>query len=189
MFVLATVSLLLLRIPSASRNKGWLPISFFLVFTFISNILFGQGKILYNLGAIVITEGGIYSASMRTLRIFFMVAGAKILTASTPTEILVCAFGNILSPLEKTGAPVREFFSLMRLTLKCFPKLKEHLAENYRNHRGQGELQGFFGKARFISLFLFPMFVQSMESPEMFFEEKIADNNQRPQDAKDFLYK
>lgn len=171
-FVLIVISIFLLRIPFASLKRGWVPISFFLIFTFISNIFFSHGKILYSFGSVVITEEGLHIAIMRTLRIFFMVAGAKILTATTPFDVLVEALGNTLKPLEKIGLPVGEFFTTMGLTLKCFPRLKDHLSENYRNHKDQVKFRGFLGKARIISSFLLPMFIQSMQSPEMFFKEE-----------------
>ncbi|MDI6744914.1 MAG: energy-coupling factor transporter transmembrane component T [Thermodesulfovibrionales bacterium] len=170
--ILIALSILLLRIPIASLKRGWLPISLFLAFTFMSNIFFSHGKILYNLGPIVITAEGMHIAAIRTLRIFFMVAGAKILTASTPLDVLVAGLGNILKPLEKTGLPINDFFETMGLTLKCFPKLKDYLAENYRNHKNKEENRGFFGNARIISLFLLPIFIQSIQNPEVFFKER-----------------
>ncbi len=111
-------------------------------------------------------------ALLRTLRIFFMVAGAKLLTATTPIEMLVEALGKTLAPLEKTGLPVKDFILMMGLTLKCFPKLKDYLAENYRNHKDRGKNDGFLKKAMIISSFMVPMFMQSMQSPEIFFEEE-----------------
>ncbi len=169
--ILIALSILLLRIPIASLKRGWLPISLFLVFTFMSNVFFSHGKILCNLGPIVITAEGMHIAAIRTLRIFFMVAGAKILTASTQLDVLVAGLGNILKPLEKTGLPLNDFFETMGLTLKCFPKLKDYLAENYRNHKNKEENRGVFGNARVISLFLLPMFIQSIQNPEVFFRE------------------
>ena len=170
--VLFFILLLLIRIPFASLKSGWLPISFFLAFTFLSNVFFSHGKILYNLGAIVITEEGMHIAAIRTLRIFFMVAGAKILTATTPLDVMVEALRKALSPLEKTGMPVGDFFSVMGLTLKCFPRLKDYLAENYRNHKNNTESKGFWGRVNIVSSFLLPMFIQSIQSPEMFFQER-----------------
>ena len=176
--VLFFILLLLIRIPFASLKSGWLPISFFLAFTFLSNIFFSHGKILYNLGAIVITEEGMHIAAIRTLRIFFMVAGAKILTATTPLDVMVEALRKTLSPLEKIGMPVGDFFSVMGLTLKCFPRLKDYMAENYRNHKNNTESKGFWGRVNIVSSFLLPMFIQSLQSPEIFFQEKQGEEKQ-----------
>ncbi|MBI4691018.1 MAG: energy-coupling factor transporter transmembrane protein EcfT [Nitrospirae bacterium] len=176
-FILIFISLLLLKIPFAALKKGWIPISLFLAFTFFSNIFFSHGKVLCSFGVVMITEEGLHIAAIRTLRIFFMIACAKILTATTPIEVLVGAFGKILSPLERIGLPVGEFFSTMGLTLKCFPTLKEYLSENYKNHRHAAENNGFFKKVKVISSFLLPMFIQSMRSPEKFFQEKKAETD------------
>ena len=170
--ILFLILLLLIRIPFASIKSGWLPISFFLAFTFLSNVFFSHGKILYNLGAIVITEEGMHIAVIRTLRIFFMVAGAKILTATTPIDVMVEALRKALRPLEKTGVPVGDFFSVMGLTLKCFPRLKDYMAENYRNHKNNTESKGFWGRVNIVSSFLLPMFIQSIQNPEVFFKER-----------------
>jgi len=170
--VLFFIFLLLTRIPFASVKKGWVPVTFFLLFTFLSNVFFSHGKILYSIGSIVITEEGLCLATVRTLRIFFMVAGAKILTATTPLDVMVEALRKTLSPLEKIGVPVGDFFSVMGLTLKCFPRLKDYLAENYRNHKNNTESKGFWGRVNIVSSFLLPMFIQSIQSPEMFFQER-----------------
>ena len=176
--ILFLILLLLIRIPFASIKSGWLPISFFLAFTFLSNVFFSHGKILYSIGSIVITEEGLRLATVRTLRIFFMVAGAKILTATTPIDVMVEALRKALRPLEKTGVPVGDFFSVMGLTLKCFPRLKDYMAENYRNHKNNTESKGFWGRVNIVSSFLLPIFIQSLQSPEMFFQEKQGEEHQ-----------
>lgn len=172
----ALIAVLLLRIPISSLKRGWIPISLFLVFTFISNLFFSHGKILFNLGSFAVTEEGLNIATVRTLRIFLMVAAAKILTASISLDDLVKALANTLKPLEKIGIPVNEFFSTMGLTLKAFPRLKDYLAVNYKNHKDNNDTKGFMGKARILSLFLLPMFLQSMQSPEIFFDEQDKKN-------------
>ncbi len=171
-FITALIFILFLKIPFLALKRGWLPISLFLVFTFISNMFFSHGKIIVDLGFLEITEEGLHIATVRTLRIFFMVAGAKILTSTTSFDDLVKALANTLKPLEKIGIPVNEFFSTMGLTLKAFPKLKDYLVVNYKNHKDKNNTKGFMGKARILSLFLLPMFIQSMQSPEIFFDEQ-----------------
>lgn len=171
-FILILILLFFLKIPFSALKRGWLPISLFLIFTFISNIFFSYGKIIFNLGFLEITKEGLHIATARTLRIFFMVAGAKILTSTTSFDDLVKAIAKALNPLEKIGIPVSEFFSTAGLTLKAFPKLKDYLVVNYKNHKDKNNTKGFMGKARILSLFLLPMFIQSMQSPEIFFDEQ-----------------
>ncbi|MEW6675575.1 MAG: energy-coupling factor transporter transmembrane component T [Nitrospirota bacterium] len=171
LFIFVAISIFLLRIPFKSLRSGWIPISLFLLFTFISNVLFQHGRILYSRGPFVITEEGFNIASIRTMRVFFMIAGAKILTATTQIELLAGAFGKILKPLERLGIPIVEFFSTMGLTMKALPRLKDQIAETYREKMKEGDIKGFWGRARVVSMFLMPLFVKSIQSPEIFFEK------------------
>ncbi|MCX5718938.1 MAG: energy-coupling factor transporter transmembrane component T, partial [Nitrospirae bacterium] len=98
--ILLAVLVFLLRIPLKSLKSGWIPISLFLLFTFVSNVLFQHGKILYIAGPVIITEDGLHISLIRTLRVFFMIAGAKILVSTTQIELLIGAFGKLLKPLE-----------------------------------------------------------------------------------------
>jgi len=163
--------LFLLKVPFRTVKSGWIPISLFLIFTFISNVLNQHGKILFSAGLVVITDEGLNIAAIRTLRVLFMIFGAKILIATSKTEEIVHGLWRLLSPFEKTGLPVKEFFYMMGLTLKCFPVLKNMLYENYREHIISAKIKGIWNRAKAVSMFLLPMFVESMQSPEKFFIE------------------
>lgn len=169
--ILVAVLVFLLRIPLKSLKSGWIPISLFLLFTFISNMLFQHGKILYSAGPVIITEEGLHISLIRTMRVFFMIAGAKILVSTTQIELLISAFGKLLKPLERLGIPVVEFFSTMGLTMKSLPRLKEQLAEMYREKIKEDNIRGFWARARVVSILLLPLFVKSIQSPESFFEK------------------
>lgn len=171
LFIFVTISIFLFRIPFKSLKSGWIPISLFLLFTFISNILFQHGRILCSAGPLFITEEGLNIAVIRTMRVFFMIAGARIITATTQIESLIGAFGKILKPLERLGIPVVEFFSTMGLTMKSLPKLKDQIAANYREKVKEGNIKGFWNRAKVVSMFLVPLMIKSIQSPEIFFEQ------------------
>ncbi|MEW6110214.1 MAG: energy-coupling factor transporter transmembrane component T [Nitrospirota bacterium] len=172
LFLSLILFLLLLRIPLKKIVAGWIPISLFLVFTFISNVINQHGKILAIIWTVVITEDGLIIASVRTLRILFMIIGAKILMYGTGTEDIVHALGRLLGPLERLGIPVKDFFDTMGLTLKCFPALKEMAAETYMEKMKTEKTGGFWDRAKIVSMFLLPMFIKSIRSPEVFFDKK-----------------
>ena len=171
LFIFVAISIFLFRIPFKSLKSGWIPISLFLLFTFISNILFQHGRILYSAGPLFITEEGLNIAVIRTMRVFFMIAGARIITATTQIESLIGAFGKILKPLERLGIPVVEFFSTMGLAMKSLPKLKDQIAANYREKVKEGNIKGFWNRAKVVSIFLVPLMIKSIQSPEIFFEQ------------------
>jgi energy-coupling factor transport system permease protein len=169
--ILTAIPVLLLWIPRKSLMSGWIPITIFLIFTFTGNALFQQGRIIFNAGPVVLTDEGLSMASIRTMRLFFMITGAKLLTATTKIELLIAACGNILKPLEFLRVPVREFFSIMALTVKSLPELKNEIISTYREQINDAGITGFWNRAKQISLFLMPLFVKTIQSPERFFKE------------------
>lgn len=171
LFIFAVLCIFLLRIPFKNLKSGWIPISLFLLFTFISNVLNQHGRILFSSGPIVITAEGLNIAAIRTMRLFLMIAGVKILMTFTKTEDIVKALGRLLSPLEKIGLPVKNFFYTMGLTMKCFPTLKNMASETYKEKMKTENINGFWDRAKVVSMFLLPMFIKSIQSPEAFFEK------------------
>lgn len=173
--IFAVICLLLFTIPMKILKKGWIPISLFLTFTFFSNLLFRHGKVLCTAGPLVVTSEGLTDASVKTIRILFMIAGAKLMTGTTSVESLARAFGRLLKPLQHAGIPVNEFISTMGLTLKSLPVIREQFLTMYRVRMQQGTIRGFRNRARVVSAFLMPLFVKSIQTPEQFFEKKKKD--------------
>jgi energy-coupling factor transport system permease protein len=169
--ILLILFIFLIRIPWKSLKRGWIPISLLIFFTFLSNVLFQSGKVVYHAGPFLLTEEGINIALIRTMRLFFMIAGAKILTATTTIESLVGACGRMLKPLERFGVPVAEFFSTAGLTMKSLPRLKDHLIDTYKQKVKEDSIQGFLSRIKIISLFLLPLIAKSLQSPEIFFKD------------------
>lgn len=168
--ILAVLCLLLMRLPFKTLKAGWIPISIFLFYTFVSNVVGRPGKIAFSWGPVSFTHEGLNIAAVRTLRVLFMVGGTKIMMASARSEETIEGLGRLLAPLERIGIPVTDFFETMGLTVKCFPVLKNMAIETYRENMKTSDAKGFWGRARVISAFLLPMFVKSLQSPERFFE-------------------
>jgi len=170
-FFVLLLSIFFLKVPFRAVKSGWIPISIFLFFTFISNALNQHGKILFSSGPVIITDEGLNIAAIRTLRVLYLIAGAKILIATSKTEEIIHGLWRLLGPLERLGLPVKDYFHTMGLTLKCFPILKNLLYENYREHITSANIRGVWNRAKVVSMFLLPMFVESIQNPEKFFIE------------------
>lgn len=160
---------LLFMLPLNKVKNGLLPIAFFLVFTFGGNLFFHSGRIIYDAGFFSITDEGLRISGIRALRVFSMIFGAKILTHLSPVNEIVQAIERTFRPLEKTGLPVKDFFSVMGLTLKAFPVLVNYISKAYREDVKSGEICGFRGRIRHMVFFLMPIFIKSIRSPESFF--------------------
>lgn len=169
--LLVVMIFLLMTVPRGQLKAGLLPISLFLLFTFISNVINQHGRILMTAGPFMITDEGLNIAMVRTVRLFLMIAGVKLMMARMKTEDIVHAGGRLLSPLEKLGLPIRDFFETMGLTITCFPVLRKMASETYRVKMRTETVHGFWNKTKLISLFLLPMFIKSIQSPETFFRE------------------
>ncbi len=159
----------LVALPPDKIKGGLLPITLFLLFTFGGNLFFHSGRIIYHSDFLSVTDEGLILAGVRTLRVFSMIFAAKLLTAVLSVEDLIRSLEGILRPLERIGIPVRDFFSVMGLTLKCFPAFTTYLLREYREQKKNEEIPDFRQRIRHMVSFLMPVFVQSIRSPESFF--------------------
>lgn len=162
----------LTRIPWKSLKSGWIPITLLILFTFVGNVCFQSGKILYKAGPFSISDEGINIALIRTMRLFFMISGAKILTATTSIESLMGAFERTLKPLERFGVPVAEFFSTAGLAMKSIPRLKDYVVDTYKKKVQEDSVSGFWGRIKIVSTFLVPLMAKTLQSPEVFFTDE-----------------
>ncbi|MEW6116292.1 MAG: energy-coupling factor transporter transmembrane component T [Nitrospirota bacterium] len=168
----AVVVCLLFLVPFRKIKGGLVPIMLFMVITFTSNTLYGSGKVVYTLSSLIITDEGLRLASVRTLRLFDMIFGAKVLTAVTPLEAMLDALKRAARPLERIGVPVHEFFTIMVLTLRCFPVLKQRLNDTYKENVEGKAAVTIMEKTKLVASFLVPLFVESMRNPERFFGDE-----------------
>ncbi len=175
------VAFALFFIPFKKAKSGFIPILLFLGFTFISNLFYQSGEVVAVLGPLTVTGEGFRTASVRMLRIFDMVYAAKILSCIMPLEAMIDSLRKALHPLERIGLPVHDFFSIMALTLQCFPVLKQKLYDKYSEETkhlsvpaaGRSGIKGIISNAgttvSMLASFMIPLFVESMADPEKFF--------------------
>jgi len=156
-------------LPLRRLKGGFIPITLFLLFTFAGNLFFQSGRILYGSDLLSVTDEGLLVAGIRTLRILSMIFAAKILTGILSMDDIIHSLETALKPFERIGLPVKDFFSVMGLTLKAFPLLMNHLMKTYREEIKSQENCGFRRRMRHLVSFLLPVFVESIRSPDTFF--------------------
>ncbi len=159
----------LIALPAKKMKGGLFPIIIFLLFTFAGNLFFHPGRIIFSHGFLSISDEGVQLACVRTLRVFSMIFAAKLLTTVLSPDQLILSLEGILSPLERVGIPIQDFFSIMGLTLKSFPALMTYLLRTYRDEMRNNHLRGFRKRMGHMASFLMPVFVKSIRSPEIFF--------------------
>ena len=167
--VAALVALCLFFVPFSRTKGGFIPIVILLSFTFLGNLFQNPGKILAGSGFLSITDEGVMLASMRTLRLFSLVYGAKIMASAVPTERMIKTLEKGLIPLERIGLPVQEFFTIMGLTMQAFPLLLKQITGAYREGKSNRVNSGFRKRLVFLVSFMVPVFAETLRYPERFF--------------------
>lgn len=159
--ILGLVVLFAVRVPFRSLKRGFVPVTFFLCFTFFSNALLQKGRIVYEVFGITLTEEGIRNGGYLTLRLFILILGAKILSAATSAEELVRGINSILGPFGKF-TPVREFMNTMLLSLRFLPIIYDEANTLYRRAFKDSKDTTLINKIRLSASMLAPVFHRSI---------------------------
>lgn len=157
------------RVPFAVLKRGLIPILLFLMFTFISHVLFQEGRVVYELPGIQVTEEGLRRGGQLTLRLFILILGAKVLTATTSAEDLVAGMSRLLGPLGRLEY-VRELISTMSLTLRLLPIIYDEAMELYSEIR-KSDGSGLRDKIRLAVEMLTVLFERSLKKAKEMSEE------------------
>lgn len=111
------------KIPVKLIVKGLKPLRWIILITFIINMLFTKGTVLYALGPIKITEEGLYNASRMAVRLCLLVMGTSLTTLTTSPVALTDGIEGLFSPLKKVGFPAHELAMMITIALRFVPTL------------------------------------------------------------------
>jgi energy-coupling factor transport system permease protein len=164
LFLLCCVAVFAFRIPLLTLKGGAVPIFFFLTFTFISNVLFHEGEKIYQVFGLSVSEEGLLRGGQLTLRLFILILGAKVLTATTKAEDLVTGMSVLLGPVGKIGF-VKDLVFTMSLTLRLLPMVYNEAVELYRDVKNS-EGTSLAGKVKLSVSLLTPLFERSLKKAE-----------------------
>jgi energy-coupling factor transport system permease protein len=123
--------------------------------------MFQTGEVVYEISGISVTREGMIRGGYLTLRLFILILGAKVLTATTKAEELISAVTWLLGPAGKLSY-VRELTYTMMLTLRLLPIIYDEAMDVYRNAKNSDE-NGLKGKVRLSVDLLTSLFQRSLE--------------------------
>jgi energy-coupling factor transport system permease protein len=178
--LLAVVAVFASRVPLSTLRKGLVPVLLFLTFTFISNVMFQTGEVVYEILGISVTKEGMVRGGYLTLRLFILILGAKVLTATTKAEELISAVVWLLGPAGKLNY-VRELTYTMMLTLRLLPIIYDEAMDVYQHVKNSDE-NGLTGKVRLSVDLLTSLFQRSLERAK---EMSDTDAAAKPQEMQE----
>ena len=161
-FIILTYALSRIPISMAWRSvKAILPI---IVFTAIINMFFTEGNLIWQFWFIKITDTGLRTALLMTLRIVCLIAGTSILTYTTSPIALTDGIERLFSPLKRFGLPVHEVAMMMTIALRFIPTLIEETDKIMSAQKARGadmESGNLVQRIKALLPILIPLFVSA----------------------------
>ena len=152
------------NIPVKYLLKGLKPLRCIILFTFIINIFFLPGDVIWSLGFIKITVQGLEQAVFMAIRLIFLVVGTSILTLTTSPIELTDGIERLLNPFRKIGLPVHELAMMMTIALRFIPTLLDETDKIMKAQMSRGadfESNNIINRAKNLVPLLVPLFVSA----------------------------
>ncbi|MBW7571328.1 energy-coupling factor transporter transmembrane component T family protein [Caproiciproducens faecalis] len=156
--------LLLSGVPLKQYFKSLKAILFVVIFTSILNLFYGGGRVLWSLGFVQITTGGVSNAVFITIRIVSLILFSSVLTFTTSPTELTDALERIMKPLKVFHVKVHEIAMMMTIALRFVPTLLEETDKIMSAQKARGadmESGGLMQRIRALIPVLIPLFVSS----------------------------
>lgn len=152
------------NIPVKYLLKGLKPLRWIILFTFIINIFFLPGDVIWSFGFMKITAQGIEQAIFMAIRLILLVVGTSILTLTTSPIELTDGIERLLNPFRKIGLPVHELAMMMTIALRFIPTLLDETDKIMKAQMSRGadfESNNIINRAKNLVPLLVPLFVSA----------------------------
>lgn len=175
LFAVITLSLSLsifLFYPDRRIRRGIVPVSLFLIITFLGNLFFYDGRVLLTVGPLMVTDESLRISLLRTARVSGLIVGAKLLIIATPVEEIMAAMKRLFVPLERLGVRSGEFFDTASLSLRMLPQIRGEAARMYGEVIRKNNSNNFYQRLILGVSILFPLMIRTIQTPGDFLPEK-----------------
>lgn len=164
MFVVLTSCILASKIKVKTILRSLKPLAFIIVFTFVLNMLFTGGTIIWSFWIIKITHEGVQQAVKMIVRLMMLITGTFLLTYTTSPITLTDGLENLMNPLKKIRVPVHELAMMMSIALRMIPTLIEETDKIISAQKARGadfESGNLIRRAKAMLPILVPLFISS----------------------------
>jgi energy-coupling factor transport system permease protein len=167
-------ALALAKIPLGFALRGLLPpLPFLLILAVVQMFLtrYQTPLILFKIGPLALTWGGILAAIILLLRFLGLILGISLATFCLSTSDLVHGLESLLRPFNRIGIPTRDLIMVIQVTVRFLPLLaqtaetiaKAQAARGAEWSAGRGSL---VERARAVIPLLVPLFITSLHKAE-----------------------
>lgn len=166
-FILLVVKIA--KIPLKIVLNGLKPVLLIITITFIINILFTKGEVIYEIGPLVISKEGLKQAIFMAFRLIFLILGSSLLTLTTSPISLTDGIEKLLNPFRKIGLPAHELAMMMTIALRFIPTLLEETDKIMKAQMARGadfESGNIIKRAKNLVPLLVPLFINSFRRAE-----------------------
>ncbi|MFB4214218.1 energy-coupling factor transporter transmembrane protein EcfT [Shouchella sp. JSM 1781072] len=158
------------RLPVKMIIRSLMPVAVFLiVFSLFQVVVIQEGQVLFSIGPLAISDEGITMASLfmwRTLMLFLI---AIVMTATTSSYQLTQGIELLLNPLKNLRVPVRDLATMVSISLRFIPILRDELHLVQQAQRARGYIRYNTSIKNRIKLFiplLVPLLVRALKRAE-----------------------
>ena len=167
-YVIATLFLVmcirLSKVPFSFMVRGLKAIVFLLLISVSFNLFLTDGKVLFQIGFLKITQEGIATACFMGLRLMYLVIGSSVMTLTTTPNQLTDGLEKGLGFLKRFHVPVHEISMMMSIALRFIPILVEETDKIMKAQMARGadfESGNLVQKAKAMIPLLVPLFISA----------------------------
>ena len=168
-YLIATLCLLGLvrvsKVPVSYILRGLKPIVVLMIITAVFNLFLTKtGDVLVSWKIFTITEDGLRTAVLMTIRLMLLIMGASLLTFTVTPNALTDGLEKIFKPLSVLKVPVHEIAMMMSIALRFIPILLDETDKVMKAQMARGadlESGNIIQKAKAMIPILVPLFISA----------------------------
>ncbi len=168
-YLVATIFLIavikLSKVPFRFIVKGLKPVIMLLLITVLFNLFLTKtGTVIFKLWILKITDEGLKTAALMTIRLIYLILGSSLMTFTTTPNALTDGIEKLLWPFQKIKLPVHEIAMMMSIALRFIPILLEETDKIMKAQLARGadlESGNIIQKAKAMIPILVPLFVSA----------------------------
>lgn len=157
------------KLPVKMVVKGVRPLKWILLITFVINLLFTPGEVIWTWKFLKVTDKGLHQAIFMAIRLVLLVTGTGLLTLTTSPIELTDGIEKLLNPLKKIGVPAHELAMMMTIALRFIPTLIDETDKIMKAQMARGadfESGNLLNRAKNLVPLLVPLFINAFRRAE-----------------------